>query len=335
MRVASLAVQKAQPPRISRACQLWRGLSSSSSSGVGIAFDGKGASPSTKKGGRTSLSFFSSTGPQLETFSSLRQPVKAFPLSPTKSVPPEIPRPPYGETGIVPPSQYVHQILLHDETTIPRMKRAARLARRVLDHACSLAKPGVKTDDIDTAVHEAIIDAGGYPSPLNYAGFPKSLCSSINEVICHGIPDTRPLQRGDVVSFDVSCFVDGVHGDNCATIIVGDDQEVDEIGVDWRGMPYKAQWESPEEEAMIRSSRRLVYAARESLYAAIDAIGPGGCLTQVGAAIQDVADEYGYSTVGKYQGHGIGEVFHCAPFVQVCSFVRVGLHDMTCLTFFD
>jgi len=270
-----------------------------------VAFDGK---ETTKRG------VFFSNKPKANN--DLRKPVTAYPLSPTKPVPPEIPRPPYAETGVVPPSPFVHQILLHDETTIPQMRRAARLARRVLNYACSLAKPGVLTDEIDTAVHEAIIAEGAYPSPLNYAGFPKSVCSSINEVICHGIPDGRPLENGDVVSFDVSCFVGGVHGDNCATVIVGDEQEKDEIGVDWRGVPYKANFESEEEEAMMKSARRLVHATRESLYAAIEAIGPGACLSDIGGAVQDVADDYGYSTVGKYQGHGIGEVFHCAPFVQ-------------------
>jgi methionyl aminopeptidase len=215
-------------------------------------------------------------------------------------------------------NMFPDSINLHDETSIEKMRHAARLARRVLDYSCSLAKPGVLTDEIDTAVHEAIIDQGAYPSPLNYVGFPKSLCSSINEVICHGIPDSRPLQSGDIVSFDVSCFVNGVHGDNCATVVVGDEQEVDEIGVDWRGVPYKAKFETEEEDAMFRSSRRLVHATRESLYAAIERCGPGGCLTDVGAAIQDVADGYGYSTVRKYRGHGIGEEFHCAPFVKVC-----------------
>ena len=79
---------------------------------------------------------------------------------------------------------------------------------------------------------------GGLPAPLFYRGFPKSTCTSLNRVICHGIPDTRPLEFGDIVSFDVSCFINGVHGDNCATIIVGDEQETDEIGTDWRGVPY-------------------------------------------------------------------------------------------------
>ncbi len=308
MRVAISAVQKTTSAATNRSRINHRSCRSFGvcSTGEGIAFDGKKS---------RSNSIFSSSS--FESFSSLRQPVKPCTLSPVKPVPPEIPRPRYAETGVIPPSDYIHQILLHDETTIPRMKYAARLARQVLDYACTLAKPGVLTDDIDTAVHQAIIDAGAYPSPLNYAGFPKSLCSSINEVICHGIPDTRPLQRGDIVSFDVSCFVDGVHGDNCATVIVGDEQEIDEIGVDWRGVPYKSQWDSPEEEAMIRSARRLVHATRESVYAAINAIGPGACLTQVGAAVQDIGDIYGYSTVSKYQGHGIGEDFHCAPFVQV------------------
>jgi len=218
---------------------------------------------------------------------------------------------------VVPPNPHHDVILIHnDPEGLDRMRHAARLARRVLDYACTLAKPGVTTDDIDTAVHEALLEAGAYPSPLNYVGFPKSLCSSVNEVICHGIPDTRPLEFGDIVSFDVSCFINGVHGDNCATIIVGDEQDVDEIGVDWRGVPYLNRYSSPEEEAMLRAGRRLVHATRESVYEAIDRIGPGACLTDVGAAIHDVADSYGYSTVEKYRGHGIGEIFHCPPFVK-------------------
>lgn len=273
-----------------------------------------------------------STGSNFQRYS-LREPIVSHNLSAPKSVPPHIPWPPYARTGVVPYSRYVETILLHDESSVDRMRTAARLARRVLDYACSLAQPGVLTDDIDTAVHERLIEEGAYPSPLNYSGFPKSLCSSINEVICHGIPDARPLQTGDIVSFDVSCFIGGVHGDNCATVIVGDEQEKDEIGVDWRGVPYRATWESPEEEAMIRSGRRLVHATRESLYAAIDRIGPGACLTDVGAAIEEVADEYGYSTIKKYRGHGIGEEFHCAPFVQVRKQIKAWIPDSKQLPF--
>lgn len=246
-----------------------------------------------------------------------REPMRAYPLSAAKTVPTKIVRPPYADTGVVPFSLFPNQILLHDAASVKKMRTAARLARQVLDYACTLAKPGVTTDEIDTAVHEEIIRRGAYPSPLNYHGFPKSLCSSINEVICHGIPDTRPLQFGDIVSFDVSCFIGGVHGDNCATVIVGDEQEKDEIGVDWRGVPYLSNFEKPEQEEMIRSARRLVHAARESLYAAIEECGPGKCLTSVGGAIQDVADSYGYSTVAKYRGHGISSEFHTAPYVKV------------------
>ena len=253
----------------------------------------------------------------LSTDTTKREPVVPFyPLGDKKPVPSHIVKPPYASDGVVPYSLFPNQILLHDEPMIERMRKAARVARNVLDYACSLAKPGVETDEIDTAVHEEIIRQGAYPSPLNYHGFPKSLCSSINEVICHGIPDKRPLQNGDIVSFDVSCFLNGVHGDNCATVIVGDEQDKNEIGCDWRGVPYRAKFYSPHEEAMFQSARRLVYATRQSLFTAIHTCGPGSCLTEVGAAIQDVADQYGYSTVTKYRGHGIGEEFHTAPYVK-------------------
>jgi methionyl aminopeptidase len=213
-------------------------------------------------------------------------------------------------------------VLIHDDASIHKMRNAARLARKILDFACSLAQPGVTTDAIDAQVHQAIIDEGAYPSPLNYAGFPKSVCSSINEVICHGIPDMRPLELGDVVSFDVSCFLDGVHGDNCATVICGDEQEtVGAAGVDWRGVPYQMDWNHSQDEleARVVASRRLVYAAREGLYASIDVCKPGACLTEVGRAIHAVADEYGFDTVRKYRGHGIAHVFHTAPYVKVCT----------------
>jgi methionyl aminopeptidase len=257
--------------------------------------------------------------PRPEWNPALRHPVVSYPMTSKKYVRrgAGIIKPPYAETGSVPANPYGDAILIHNEPEdLHRMRVAARLARKVLDQACALAKPGVTTDEIDTAVHEALLEAGAYPSPLNYVGFPKSLCSSINEVICHGIPDTRALQNGDIVSFDVSCFINGVHGDNCATILVGDEQAEDEIGVDWRGVPYKNSFGGADEEAMFRAGRRLIHATRESLYEAIGRMGPGACLTDVGAAIQDVADAYGYSTVEKYRGHGIGEVFHCPPFVK-------------------
>ena len=275
--------------------------SASASSASPAAFDDK---YTTFQSYSNSFSNFSSSAVK-----QLRDPIRAYPLTPKKPITrSDITKPPYAERGIVPPHDNTI-LLFSDDENLDRMKHAAKLARRVLDYACTLTKPGVTTDEVDTAVHEALIDAGAYPSPLNYVGFPKSLCSSINEVICHGIPDTRPLEFGDIVSFDVSCFVNGVHGDNCATIIVGDEQEIDEIGTDWRGVPYLGSkffdGRRPDDETSIRSARRLVHAARESLYTAINKIGPGSCLTDIGAAVQDVADSYGYSTVEKYRGHGI------------------------------
>lgn len=144
-------------------------------------------------------------------------PMKAHKVSPMlKVTDPKITKPSYAETGKVFEGN-AHLILLHGPESIERMSKAARIARRCLDLACSLVKPSVTTDEIDKAVHKAILAEGAYPSPLNYSGFPKSMCSSVNEIICHGIPDSRPLQYGDVVSFDVSCYIGGVHGDNCGT----------------------------------------------------------------------------------------------------------------------
>ena len=284
-------------------------LSSSASTAESKAFDGK----------YTTFQSYSSAL-SLSTYKR-RDPVRAFPLTPKKTVTgrPDIIPPPYATTGI-PPNHDDTILIFSEDEYLANMRHAAKLARKVLDHACSVAKPGVTTDEVDNAVHEALLEAGAYPSPLNYVGFPKSLCSSVNEVICHGIPDTRPMEFGDIVSFDVSCFINGVHGDNCATIIVGDEQEKDEIGTDWRGVPYLDSkffdGKPDEDEERIRSARRLVHAARESLYEAINRIGPGACLTDVGAAVQDVADSYGYSTVEKYRGHGIGADFHRPPFVK-------------------
>ena len=179
--------------------------------------------------------------------------------------------------------------MLHTEETLEVHRRACRLARQMLDLACSLAKPGVTTEAIDVAVHEAIIEAGAYPSPVNYHGFPKAICSSVNEVVCHGIPDSRELREGELVSFDVSVFLEGFHGDNCATVPVGD---VDADGI------------------------RLMEATKEALDSAVAVCKPGTCLTEIGATVHAIADRYGYDSVRKYCGHGVGQHFHMHPYVQ-------------------
>ena len=255
-----------------------------------------------------------------------RSPIAAHAVSPQRSIPPElnINLPPYAETGLVMPNLFPSRVIIHDEDSITRMRTAARLARKVLDKACSIATVGTTTDAIDGAVHSAILRAGAYPSPLNYSGFPKSVCSSVNEVVCHGIPDARALKAGDVVSFDVSCFIAGVHGDNCATVIVGDSNDDDggnsdraQSGPkDWRGVLQKTKFASDEEEELFITGRRLVQATLESLNEGVAACRPGACLSDVGNSIHAVVDAYGYDTVTKYRGHGIASEFHCAPFVK-------------------
>ena len=146
-------------------------------------------------------------------------PVTKGVVSPMLSIPPNIVPTEYHVTGR--PTSSSHILAQYQPDEIPRVRRAARLARKMLEFSLSLAKPGVSTDEIDRLAHEEIIRHGAYPTPLNYHGFPKSICTSVNEVACHGIPDSRELQDGDIVSIDVSLFIDGYHGDNCGVTTVG------------------------------------------------------------------------------------------------------------------
>ena len=169
-----------------------------------------------------------------------QRPIKPHSKLPTRLIPPSPTYPPsffppYAHSGRVGASHLPpDHVLLHDNESSDRMKIAANLARRLLDYIChpSIARAGRTTDEINMLLHNATLKHGAYPSPLNYMSFPKSVCSSVNEVVCHGIPDSRPLELGDVVSFDVSCYVGGVHGDNCATIVVGDYNNIDDDGGD-------------------------------------------------------------------------------------------------------
>jgi len=169
---------------------------------------------------------------------------------------------------------------------IERLRRACRAAAEVLIEVGGHIRPGVTTDALDALAHTACIARGGYPSPLNYHGFPKSLCTSVNEVICHGIPDDRALIDGDIVNLDVTVFLDGVHGDTNATFLVG---EVDE------------------------ESRRLVEVTREAMMRGIGAVRPGRPVSAIGAAIEDHAHGAGYGVVRAFVGHGVGEQFHGSP----------------------
>jgi methionyl aminopeptidase len=169
---------------------------------------------------------------------------------------------------------------------IARMRVASRIAAEVLAATGAAVSPGVTTDALDLIAHQAYIDRGAYPSTLNYHGYPKSICTSVNEVICHGIPDDRPLQDGDIVNIDVTAFIDGVHGDCNATFYAG---EVD-----------------PESEA-------LVEVTRQCRDLGIAAVRPGRPISDIGRAIETHATAHGYGVVRMFVGHGIGEQFHISP----------------------
>jgi methionyl aminopeptidase len=203
-------------------------------------------------------------------------------IGPRRAVPPHIPRPDYAETGRPRPVPR----LPDPAERLARMRRAGRAAAEVLAEGGRAVAPGVTTDEIDRIVHEAYIARGGYPSTLNYHGYPKSLCTSVNEVILHGIPDSRQLAAGDVVNLDVTIFLDGFHGDCSATFPVG---EVDE------------------------ESRRLLRITRECLLRGIEAVRPGRPLSDIGRAIETHATAHGYGVVRSFCGHGIGEEFHLDP----------------------
>jgi len=218
---------------------------------------------------------------------------------PLRPIPAHIPRPPY----VVTPS--IHGDSTHagggsSSTSTSdgriqlgslgeqRLRRAASLAREVLEYAGTLVKVGTTTDALDAAVHDYVVSRSAYPSPLGYSGFPKSCCTSVNNVIVHGIPDDRPLEDGDIMNIDITVFLDGYHGDTSRTFLVGN---VDEAG------------------------RDLVSATDEALEAGIAVCGPGKPLKVIGKAIHAVADKRGYSVSSQFTGHGIGEVFHRSPWI--------------------
>jgi methionyl aminopeptidase len=204
-------------------------------------------------------------------------------VGPERGVPSEIVRPDYVATGT--PVRGTES-MVKSADVIERMRVAGRIAREVLEETGAAVAVGVTTDEIDRVAHEAHVSRGVYPSPLRYRGFPKSVCTSVNEVICHGIPDDRALVDGDIVNIDVTVYVDGVHGDTNATFGVGN--------VD------------PE-------SKRLVRVTAECLDLAIDAVRPGAQVSDLGRAIETHAHAEGFFVVRAFVGHGIGEVFHGPP----------------------
>ncbi|MBW8806651.1 MAG: type I methionyl aminopeptidase [Catenulisporales bacterium] len=201
-------------------------------------------------------------------------------VSPTLPVPAGIKRPEYvGRKG---PRAYAGGEV-QDAETVERMRIAGRIAADALVETGKAAKPGVTTDALDRIGHEYLLDHGAYPSTLGYKGYPKSLCTSVNEVICHGIPDSTELRDGDIVNVDITAYIGGVHGDTNATFEVG---TVDE------------------------ESHLLVERTREALDRAIKAVRPGRQINVIGRVIESYAKRFGYGVVRDFTGHGISTAFH-------------------------
>lgn len=207
-------------------------------------------------------------------------PVEPGLIGPRRVVPAGIARPPYAVTGM-PPQRDSRAERTADE--IAAMRVAGAVAAQVLIEVGKAVAPGVTTDELDRVGHEACIARGAYPSPLGYRGYPKSLCTSVNDIICHGIPDSRRLIDGDVVNVDVTAYIGGVHGDTNATFLVG---EVDE------------------------DSKGLIRATRAAMHAGIGAVRPGARVHDIGRAIEASVKGTEYGVVAEFIGHGIGDQFH-------------------------
>ncbi len=201
-------------------------------------------------------------------------------ISPMRSVPDHIERPSWADTGE--PVRWDEPRIKSPEI-IERMRHAGAVAAEILRLTGEYLRPGITTDEVDAYAHDLYIERGAYPSTLNYHGYPKSLCSSANEVICHGIPDSRPIQDGDIMNIDITAYIGGVHGDTNATFLVGD---VDP------------------------QSRELVRITEECTWKGIEAIQPGRPISDIGRAIEDHAKAHRLGVVKAFVGHGIGEQFH-------------------------
>lgn len=201
-------------------------------------------------------------------------------LSPKRAVPAHIDRPEYMfHSG----PEVVTASDIKTPETVEKIRRAGRIAAQAMEAAAGAITPGVTTDALDKIAHEYLCDHGAYPSCLGYMGFPKSICTSINEVICHGIPDSTVLNEGDIINLDVTAYIDGVHGDTNATYGVG---QIDE------------------------ESALLIERTHNSMMRAIKAVRPGREVNVLGRVIESYAKRFNYGVVRDYTGHGVGEAFH-------------------------
>ena len=212
-------------------------------------------------------------------------PLQRGTLSPRRAVPAHVVRPHYVGTWPGTAADF-DDPMVKDADTIERMRVAGRIAADALIEVGRHVAPGVTTDDLDQVGHEYLIAQGAYPSTLGYKNFPKSLCTSVNEVICHGIPDSRPLADGDIVKVDITAFIGGVHGDTCASFFAG----------------------TPGEDARLLGER-----TREAMLRGIQAVRPGRPINVIGRVIESYAKRFGYGVVRDYTGHGVGPSFHTKP----------------------
>ncbi|MDA0938991.1 MAG: type I methionyl aminopeptidase [Proteobacteria bacterium] len=178
-------------------------------------------------------------------------------------------------------------IEIHSKSELQKMRIAGSLAAKILDHIKQFVKPGVTTDELNRICHDMILSESAIPAPLHYKGFPKSICTSVNHVICHGIPGPKILDEGDIINIDVTVIKDGWHGDSSRMYFVGDKISI--------------------------KARRLVDTTYDAMMLGIEQIRPGVKLNKIGKAIQEFAEQRGFSVVRDYCGHGIGRKFHTAP----------------------
>lgn len=219
--------------------------------------------------------------------------MKLWEVTPIRPVPSHIKIPDYahGRQNGQPSVSPMSRPEIKSDADIARMRHVCEMASYIREFGGKQVRPGITTDEIDQIVHDEIIRLDAYPSPLKYHGFPKSLCTSVNGVICHGIPDKRPLVEGDIINLDITIYFDEFHGDCSQTFPVG---EVDEAAI------------------------RLINATKFSMEKGIQACHPGQHFRQIGAEVQAVADSTGFGINTLFCGHGIGKTFHQAPEIMHC-----------------
>lgn len=210
-----------------------------------------------------------------------RAPLRPAKPTPIRTVPKHIERPEYAWKDSV--QENIGEPFIQTPETIEAMREASRIAANALQVAGAAVAPGVSTDELDRLAHEYMCDHGAYPSTLGYLNFPKSCCVSLNEIVCHGIPDSTIIEDGDIVNIDVTAYKNGVHGDTNATFLAGNVSE---------------------------EHRLLVERTHEAMMRGIKAAKPGRQINVIGRVIESYAKRFGYNVVRDFTGHGVGPTFH-------------------------